>query len=68
MSDTGFVYVVDDDASVREGVARLIRSAGVMTQTFASGEEFLAAARAIADEHGALLLFDEVQCLSLIHI
>jgi DNA-binding NtrC family response regulator len=45
MSDTGFVYVVDDDASVREGVARLIRSAGVMTQTFASGEEFLAAAR-----------------------
>src|SRR5678816_581243 len=40
-----FVYVVDDDASVREGVARLIRSAGVMTQTFASGEEFLAAAR-----------------------
>jgi acetylornithine aminotransferase len=24
--------------------------------------EFLAAARAIADEHGALLLFDEVQC------
>jgi FixJ family two-component response regulator len=45
MSDTGFVYVVDDDASVREGVARLIRSAGVMTQTFASGEEFLATAR-----------------------
>src|SRR5678816_3208071 len=45
MSDTAFVYVVDDDASVREGVARLIRSAGVMTQTFASGEEFLATAR-----------------------
>jgi DNA-binding NtrC family response regulator len=45
MSDTGFVYVVDDDASVREGVARLIRSAGVMTQTFASGEEFLATVR-----------------------
>jgi DNA-binding NtrC family response regulator len=45
MSDKGFVYVVDDDASVREGVARLIRSAGVMTQTFASGEEFLATAR-----------------------
>jgi DNA-binding NtrC family response regulator len=44
MSDTeGFVYIVDDDASVRDGVARLIRSAGMMTQTFASGEEFLAA-------------------------
>ena len=46
MSDTGaLVYVVDDDASAREGVARLIRSAGLMTKTFVSGEEFLAAAR-----------------------
>ena len=46
MGDTGaFVYVVDDDASAREGVARLIRSAGVMTRTFASAEEFLAAPR-----------------------
>jgi DNA-binding NtrC family response regulator len=46
MSDTGaLVYVVDDDTSAREGVARLIRSAGLMTKTFASGEEFLAAAR-----------------------
>jgi DNA-binding NtrC family response regulator len=39
------VYVVDDDISAREGVARLIRSAGLMTKTFASGEEFLAAGR-----------------------
>ena len=46
MSDTGtLVYVVDDDPSAREGVARLIRSAGLRTKTFASGEEFLAAAR-----------------------
>jgi len=46
MSDTGaLVYVVDDDTSAREGVARLIRSAGLMTKTFASGEDFLAAAR-----------------------
>ena len=46
MRNTGdLVYVVDDDASAREGVARLIRSAGVMTRTFASGEEFLAAPR-----------------------
>src|SRR5208337_5185374 len=46
MSDTGaLVYVVDDDPSAREGVARLIRSAGLMTKTFASGEEFLAAPR-----------------------
>jgi DNA-binding NtrC family response regulator len=46
MSDTGaLVYVVDDDASACEGVARLIRSAGLMTKTFVSGEEFLAAPR-----------------------
>jgi len=46
MSGTeALVYVVDDDASAREGVARLIRSAGLMTKTFVSGEEFLAAAR-----------------------
>ena len=46
MSDTGaLVYVVDDDPSAREGVARLIRSAGLMTKTFVSAEEFLAAPR-----------------------
>jgi DNA-binding NtrC family response regulator len=44
MSDTGtMVYVVDDDVSAREGVAGLLRSAGLTAQTFASGEEFLAA-------------------------
>ena len=43
MSNTGaLVYVVDDDACAREGVAGLIRSAGPMAKTFASGEEFLA--------------------------
>jgi DNA-binding NtrC family response regulator len=46
MSETGpLVYVVDDDMSAREGVARLIRSAGLSAKTFASGEEFLAAPR-----------------------
>jgi DNA-binding NtrC family response regulator len=46
MSDpAALVYVVDDDASAREGVARLIRSAGLTAKTFASGEEFLAGPR-----------------------
>jgi len=46
MSDTGgLVYVVDDDASAREGVADLIRSAGLTAKTFATAEEFLAAPR-----------------------
>ena len=45
MRDTeALVYVVDDDQSVREGLAGLIRSAGLMARTFESGEEFLAAA------------------------
>ena len=46
MNGTGnVVYVVDDDVSAREGVASLIRSAGLMAMTFASGEEFLGAPR-----------------------
>jgi DNA-binding NtrC family response regulator len=46
MSDEGaLVYVVDDDTSAREGMAGLIRSTGIVTKTFASGEEFLAAPR-----------------------
>jgi FixJ family two-component response regulator len=35
------VFVVDDDVSVREGLAGLIRSAGLRVQTFASAHEFL---------------------------
>ena len=46
MNDTEpLVYVVDDDSSAREGVARLIRSSGLMTITFSSSEQFLAAPR-----------------------
>jgi FixJ family two-component response regulator len=37
----GTVFVVDDDASVRRGVARLLRSAGHRVETFASAHEFL---------------------------
>jgi len=39
------VYVVDDDASVREAVDSLIRSAGLPVRTFASAQEFLATPR-----------------------
>ncbi len=46
MSDKGaLVYVVDDDPFSRDGVADLIRSAGLIAKTFASGEEFLNAPR-----------------------
>jgi DNA-binding NtrC family response regulator len=47
MNNTGpLVYVVDDDPFARDGVADLVRSAGLMVKTFASGEEFLNAPRA----------------------
>jgi DNA-binding NtrC family response regulator len=36
------VYIVDDDASVRDAVGRLVRSAGWKVETFASAQEFLA--------------------------
>jgi FixJ family two-component response regulator len=35
------VFVVDDDASVREGLGSLIRSARLRVETFASAQEFL---------------------------
>jgi len=55
MSDTGaLVYVVDDDSSAREGVAGLIRSAGLKARTFASAQEFLATPR--PDVPGCLVL------------
>jgi DNA-binding NtrC family response regulator len=36
------VYIVDDDPSVRDAVARLVRSGGWKVETFASAQEFLA--------------------------
>ena len=40
------VYFVDDDASVRDAVSSLIRSAGFRVRTFESAHEFLATPRA----------------------
>lgn len=37
------VYVVDDDESVRRAIVRLLKSAGIAAQSFASAEEFLEA-------------------------
>jgi len=48
------VFVVDDDASVREALARLIRSAGLNVEAFASAEEFLKRPR--PDAPGCLVL------------
>jgi len=55
MSETQpIVFVVDDDASVREALERLVRSAGLRVEAFASAEEFLTRPR--ADAPSCLLL------------
>ena len=36
------IYIVDDDNSVRRALGRLIRSEGLNSEAFASGEQFLA--------------------------
>ena len=43
-----FVFVVDDDASMRDSLSDLIGSAGLHVQTFASAQEFLASPRSDA--------------------
>src|SRR5436305_1848299 len=40
-----FVFVVDDDSSIRESLRSLIRSVGLNVQTFASAQEFLTSQR-----------------------
>src|SRR5438067_6407618 len=41
-SPTTLVFLIDDDASVRKGVSRLLLSAGYKCETFASATAFLA--------------------------
>ena len=48
------MFVVDDDASVRGALARLLHSAGYQTEIFASAESFLAQSR--VDAPGCILL------------
>ena len=42
MSATGVVYVVDDDASFRKAVTRMLTAAGLNVQCYSSGTELLA--------------------------
>lgn len=39
--NSSIVFVVDDDASIRDALSNLFRSAGIRVQTFASTTEFL---------------------------
>ena len=49
------VYVVDDDASLRESIILLLSTAGIVATEFATAEDFLAAVR---PDHPACLLLD----------
>ena len=40
-SNGSMVFVVDDDASIRDALSNLLRSAGMRVETFASTAEFL---------------------------
>jgi FixJ family two-component response regulator len=50
------VFLVDDDASVRRALARLIKAAGHQVQTFASSQEFLGTTGGVTEEAGCLVL------------
>jgi FixJ family two-component response regulator len=51
---SSLVSIVDDDDSVRRGLARLVKAAGYAVETFASATEYLARPR--PEESGCLLL------------
>jgi DNA-binding NtrC family response regulator len=44
-TDKPFVFVIDDDSSIRQSLSNLLRSAGLNVETFASAQEFLARER-----------------------
>ena len=54
MSDSPIVYVVDDDASFRKAVSRLLRTAGLEVEALASAREFLE--HPMADRPSCLVL------------
>ena len=63
MSETdGLVFIVDDDASMRESLKNLIRSVGLRVEAFTSAQEFLRSKR--PDVPGCLVLDVRLQGLS----
>ena len=56
MTTPATVFIVDDDASVRTGLSRLLRASGFDVEAYASGEAFVA--REVFDGTGC------VYCLS----
>ena len=52
-TDTPTVFIVDDDASVREGMAWLLRTRRLLSESFDSAEAFLAMVQGIGTSDGA---------------
>jgi len=52
------VAVVDDDESVRRAIKRLLHSAGIRADTFASGDEFLSMLSSIPSYRPACVILD----------
>jgi len=57
--EASIISIVDDDASNREAVSTLLRSAGFTAETFASAEDFLASGH--LHHTGCLILGDSAQ-------
>ncbi|MBO9714229.1 response regulator transcription factor [Sphingomonas sp.] len=53
-TETAIVHIIDDDESLRAALARLFRSVGLGTRTYASAREFLASA--LPDLPGCIVL------------
>ena len=53
-SDGNVVFIVDDDEGVRSSLQLLVRSLGLPSEAFSSGEDFLAAYD--GRDHGCVLL------------
>lgn len=52
------IFVVDDDASARNGLARLLRTAGYDVRDFASAEDFLDGLDGLRSEVSGCLVLD----------
>ncbi|MFP3557856.1 response regulator [Paraburkholderia sp. SIMBA_049] len=52
------VVVVDDDQSVRRAIKRLLRSIGIVADTFPSGDEFLCMLSSIPSYRPACVILD----------
>ncbi|MFL9919308.1 response regulator [Paraburkholderia fungorum] len=53
-----FVVVVDDDESLRRAIERLLRSIGIVAETFASGDAFLDMMSSILSYHPDCVTLD----------